>query len=327
MIEGERPQKPSASRRVVSSVTITTLRRLAGAAAVGAAVGGGAGASREQPLASSANEAMIAATISAAISGEQERRMASIREGGAASGAKQRLGALWVGIVPIVLAAWAWPGAAQEGTAAQDSPRLLAVAQASVALAASDGDEVEVGGELGQLAQGTTVEWLATSGRDDGLVKVRVEGWLPRAALTEAHAGRVPRVAASAAARGAPVAVLSRAHHVAVRPELRIVQRRRVVTLELELETLDGRPVVVAGSRLAGQLTVAPQRKIAGGHARGEPLLARAFELVEGRAVVELPLADLGDPAPPLVVFSASVELGGAVVLVGAASAVALPAR
>ncbi len=209
----------------------------------------------------------------------------------------------------------------------EDSPIRLAVAQPRVALAAAAVPACDLGGELGELWQGTPVEVLEDGARSDGLVHVRIEGWLPRATLSDSLPVRPVGRERHGESRGAPVANLARAHHVAVRPELIVMERRRVVRLEVELETFDGRPIVVSGSRLPGRLGISPQRKIAGGHARGAELVAREFEFVDGRATIELPLAELGDPAPALAIFSVRAELGAGVELVGAAAAVALPAR
>jgi len=89
----------------------------------------------------------------------------------------------------------------------------------------------------------------------------------------------------------------------------------------------DGRPVVPKAARHAGTLRVYRQRRIAGGLARGDELLARELAFVDGAARCELPLNELGDPAPPMVLLSARVELAADRELVGAESERVLPAR
>lgn len=188
----------------------------------------------------------------------------------------------------------------------------------------------ENGVPLGELLQGTALVKVAEG---DGFVRVRIEGYVATTQLAAVqHAGLpggpevAPAPPPTSRERG-PLTDLSRAHHLDVACELVPRATGRVVVVALTMRSADGREVAVAGSRHGGSVRVFRQRRIAGGLARGDELLSREVTFADGRATLELPLAEVGDPAPPLVLFSARVELAPGRELVGAASEVVLPER
>lgn len=212
-------------------------------------------------------------------------------------------------------------GATLGGAAvADDSPRRFAVGVASAELRAWPRDTDGVA--LAYLLQGTVVE---RQGVVDGYVKVRLEGYVHATQLAAVKVA--PPAPPPDAPKRKELTDLSRANHVAVTSELVEGEGGRRLVIDARYQSADGRPVVPATARHAGTLRIYLQRRIAGGLARGDELLTRELAFVDGAARLELPLRELGDPAPAMVLLSARVELAAGRELVGAESERVLPAR
>lgn len=234
----------------------------------------------------------------------------------------------------VLLAIAAAPAALPLGAKGDDSPDWRTVARPSVALTALPRDEGGIA--IGELLQGSAVRVL---GRSGDFVKVRVDGWLPAAALVavprplQAEQRETTPDATEDAAKPKPppppppYTDLLRAHHIDVAVELTGEAGARTLEVDLDYVAVDGRRVAPPSTRHTATVRVYPQRPIAGGHARGDLLVARDVEIVEGSGRLALPLALLGDPVPPLVVFSVRVELDAEHELVGSAARLPLPAR
>jgi hypothetical protein len=224
----------------------------------------------------------------------------------------------WLG-GPALLASCAAFSAA---VARDNSPERLAVCVAAADLQAFP--KREDGVALARLLQGTVIEGGEVVG---DFVKVRLEGFVHRSQLAAVKLAQGGAPAPASPRESRPLTDLSRASHLAV--ESTIIERdgTRVLQVDVGFRASDGRAVAPAGARHAGSLRVYPQRRIAGGLARGDELLARELRFVEGATRLDLPLRDLGDPAPPMVVLSARVVLAADRELVGAESERVLSAR
>jgi hypothetical protein len=217
------------------------------------------------------------------------------------------------------------------GEAAQDSSRPVRVVvrgAALHALPAVSGDPV-----LALLQAGTAVR---TGEARDGFVRVTVEGWVAESELRELSLqpprdGGPPRSAEPLRAgepgmadqpqvAPEPVFDLALAHHVGVEATRRDGADGVRLAVELTLRTIDGRAVLPRGSRVEGRMLVFEQRRVVGGRTRGAERGARAIVFEDGRASVEIPLADLGAAPLEVALVSARAVLSPQRTLWGAAT-------
>jgi hypothetical protein len=170
--------------------------------------------------------------------------------------------------------------------------------------------------------------------RKEGMARISIEGWLPEEALaktppwqpapkeTPATPPPPPELPTE------PVNDLALAHHVGVRADSKGETGAAKFVVTLDLRTFRNRPVVVAGSKLTGHVTVYVQRRMAGGRARGDALFDRAVTFEDGKATLELTPAELVIPERVRqLLISARAELPGERTIHGAAVDVAVAAR
>jgi len=168
--------------------------------------------------------------------------------------------------------------------------------------------------------------------RKDGMARVTLEGWLPEEALAKSPPWQAPPSQKPAAEPpeppAEPVNDLALTHHVGVRADATGAKETAKFVISLDLRTFRNRPVVVAGSKLSGHVTIYAQRLVAGGRARGDALADRAVTFADGKATLELTSAELVIPdRVRQLLISARAELPGERTIYGSAVDVAVAAR
>jgi hypothetical protein len=170
--------------------------------------------------------------------------------------------------------------------------------------------------------------------RKDGMARVTLEGWLPEEALAKSPPWQAPPSQKPAAPPpppeppAEPVNDLALTHHVAVRADATGAKETAKFVVSLDLRTFHNRPVVVAGSKLSGHVTIYAERLVAGGRVRGDALADRAVTFADGKATLELTSAELVIPDRVRhLLISARAELPGERTIYGSAVDVAVAAR
>jgi hypothetical protein len=159
--------------------------------------------------------------------------------------------------------------------------------------------------------------------RKNGMARIELEGWVAEGAIAAAPpfpvAGAAPKPE-PADRDQEPVADLALAQRIEVSASTTGTGDAARFVIAATLRTLKGAPVVVAGAKQSGTVTVYAQRRIAGQRTRGDVLLERALPFDAGRASVEFKPEELVLPAGVReLLISARAELPGARVVVGAA--------
>jgi hypothetical protein len=169
--------------------------------------------------------------------------------------------------------------------------------------------------------------------RKDGMARVTLEGWLPEAALANHPPWQVappekPVAPPPPELPTEPVHDLALTHHVGVRAEAKGAPGAAKFAITVDLRTFHNQPVVVAGTKQVGHVTIYAQRQIAGGRVRGDALADRAVTFEDGKATLEFNSAELVIPARVReLLISARAELPGERIVHGAAVDVAVAAR
>jgi hypothetical protein len=181
---------------------------------------------------------------------------------------------------------------------------------------------------LAEVLGGCAVRVLEKKG---GMARVAIEGWLPEEALAKNPPWQAPDKPAGPPApepAPEPVSDLALTHHVGVRADATGEHEAAKFVVTLDLRTFKNQPVVVAGSKLSGHVTIYAQRKIAGGRARGDALADRAVTFQDGRATLEFTTKELVIPdRVRQLLISARAELPGERTVHGSAVDVAVAAR
>lgn len=183
---------------------------------------------------------------------------------------------------------------------------------------------------LAEVLAGCAVRLLEKKG---GMARVSIEGWLPEDALAknppwQPATPEKPGGAPAPEPVQEPVNDLALTHHVGVRADSTGERDVAKYVVKLDLRTFKNQPVVVAGSKLNGHVTVYAQRKIAGGRARGDALADRAVTFEDGKATLEFTSKDLVIPdRVRQLLISARAELPGERTVHGSAVDVAVAAR
>jgi hypothetical protein len=213
---------------------------------------------------------------------------------------------------------------------------LAAPAREDIAYVAPDRVVVSGGSDratapaLAELFAGCAVRLLE---RKEGMVRVSFEGWVPEDALAKSPPWPITRTEKPASPSvpelpTEPVHDFALAHHVSVRAESKGATGAAKFVITADLRTIRNQPVVVAGSKQVGHITVYAQKTIAGGRARGDALLDRAVTFEDGKATLELSNAELVIPARVReLLISARAELPGERTVHGAAVDVAVASR
>jgi hypothetical protein len=144
---------------------------------------------------------------------------------------------------------------------------------------------------LAEVLGGCAVRVLERKG---GMARVALEGWVPEVALAKnppwpvAPAEKPAPPAPPPEVPLEPVNDLALTHHVGVRVDAKSEAGAAKFVITVDLRTIKNQPVVVAGTKLAGNVTIFAQRRVAGGRARGDALLERAVTFEDGKATFTL---------------------------------------
>jgi len=183
---------------------------------------------------------------------------------------------------------------------------------------------------LAEVLAGCAVHVLE---RRDGMARISVEGWLPESSLAKEPPWPQPPVEKKrdeppSLRPTEPVADLALAHHVDVEAAATRNGDAVEYVVTADLRTEQGRPVVVAGSKLTARLRIYPQRRVAGEIVKGDVLLDRTVTLEDGKTKLAIPAQELAIPAGTRALFvSLRAELSRAQVVHGAAADVAVAVR